>query len=143
MHATLVLLGFWAFAFVTLCLAVVGLNLYSNLIDYGLTLNTAGKEAVLAALCALIEGASVWIIVTYLPTATRALFIPFMLVALIYTLAHLEDWNRFDGVIVLIFQLAIGGFLGCLFTGNIGVALLIAIVFTGILAVFGSIAKGL
>ena len=143
MHATLVLLGFWAIAFVTLCLALLALNIYSNAIDYGLTLNSAGKEAALAAVCALIEAASVWGVATYVPTATRALFIPFMLIALIYTLAHLEDWNRFDGVIVLVFQLAIGGFLVCLFTGNIGAALLIAAVFAGVLVIFGSFAKGL
>jgi hypothetical protein len=143
MHATLVLLGFWAFAFVTLCLALVALNIYSNVIDYGFTLNSAGREAALAAVCALIEAASVWGVVTYLPAAARALFIPFMLIALIYTLAHLEDWNRFDGVIVLAFQLTIGGFLVCLFSGNFGAALLISAVFVGVLAVIGSIAKGL
>jgi hypothetical protein len=143
MHATLVLLGFWAFAFVTLCLALVALNIYSNVIDYGFTLNSAGREAALAAVWALIEAASVWGVVTSLPAAARALFIPFMLIALIYTLAHLEDWNRFDGVIVLAFQFAIGGFLVCLFSGNFGAALLIAAVFVGVLAVIGSIAKGL
>ena len=143
MHATLVLLGFWAFAFVTLCLALVALNIYSNMIDYGLTLNSAGKEAALAAVCALIEAASVWLVVTYLPAATRALFISFMLIALIYTLAHLEDWNRFDGVIALAFQFAIGGFLVCLFSGNFGAALVIAAVFAGALAIIGSIVKGL
>lgn len=143
MHATLVLLGFWAFAFVTLCLALVALNIYSNVIDYGFTLNSVGKEAALAAVCALIEAASVWVVVTYLPAATRSLFIPFILIALIYTLAHLEDWNRFDGVIVLAFQLTIGGFFACLFSGNFGAALVIAAVFAGALAVIGSIAKGL
>lgn len=143
MHAILVLLGFWAFAFVTLGLALVALNIYSNVIDYGFTLNSVGKEAALAVVCALIEAVSVWVVVTYIPAAMRALFVPFMLVALIYTLAHLEDWNRFDGVIVLIFQLTIGGFLNCLVTGNFGAALVIAAVFAGALAVIGSIAKGL
>lgn len=143
MHATLVLLGFWAFAFVTLCLALAALNIYSNVIDYGFTLNSAGKEAALAAVCALIEAASVWVVVTHLPAATRALFIPFMLISLIYTLAHLEDWNRFDGVIVLAFQLAIGGFLVCLFSGLFGAALVIAAAFAGVLVVVASIAKGL
>jgi hypothetical protein len=91
----------------------------------------------------LIEAASVWAITAYLPAATRALFVPFLLIALLYTLAHLEDWQRFDGVIVLLFQLAIGGCLACLFTGNFGTALVIAFVFAGVLAVIGSIAKGL
>ena len=66
-----------------------------------------------------------------------------MLIALIYTLAHLDDWNRFDGVIVLAFQLTIGGVLACLFWGNFGAALLIAAVFAGVLVVVASIAKGL
>ena len=143
MHAALVLLGFWVFAFVTLCLALVALNIYSDLIDYGFTLNSVGKEVTLAAICSLIEAASVWAVVTYVPAAARALFIPILVIALLYTLAHLEDWNRFDGLIVVVFQIAIGGFLACLFTGNFGAALIIAMVFVGALAAIGSIAKGL
>jgi len=142
MHAALVLLGFWVFAFVTLCLALVALNIYSNLIDYAFTLNSVGKEVTLAAICSLVEATSVWVVLTYFPAATRALLIPTLLIALIYTLAHLEVWNRFDGIIVLVFQFAIGGFLACLFTGNFVAALAIAILFSGALAVIGSIAKG-
>lgn len=143
MHVIVTLIGCWAFAFVTLGLGLVVLNMYSNLIDYDFTLHGIRKEATLAAICSLIEAASVWTVATYLPAATRALLLPFLLVAAIYTLAHLEDWNRFDGAIVLIFQFAIGGFLACLFTGNIGAALVIALVFGGALAAIGSIAKGL
>ena len=143
MHAALVLVGFWGFAFVTLCLALVALNIYSDLIGYGFTLHSVGKEATLAAICSLIEAGSVWVVVTYLPAAVRALFIPTLLIALIYTLAHYEDWSRFDGLIVLVFQFAIGGCLACLFTGNFGAALIITVVFAGALAVLGSIAKGL
>ena len=143
MQAALQLAGFWAFAFVTLCVALVLLNIYSDLIGYDFALQSAGKEAILAAVCSLIEAASVWVVITYIPAAARALFVPFLLVSVIYALAHLEDWNRFDSVIILVFQFAIAGVLVTLFTGYIGAALTIAAVFGGVLAVVASIAKGL
>lgn len=69
MHAALVLLGFWAIAFVSLCLALLLLNIYSDLIDYDFTLHSIGKELFLAGICSLIEAASVWVIITYIPGA--------------------------------------------------------------------------
>ena len=143
MHPAFILLGFWTFAFISLCLALLLLNAYSNLIDYDFTLHGLRKELILAGVCSLIEAVSVWIVVAYLPGATRALILPAMLVAVIYLLAHLEDWNRFDPGLVLIFQLAIGMTAMYLMRGYFGSAALIAVVFAGVLAVIGSIAKGL
>lgn len=143
MHAALVLLGFWAFAFVSLCLALLLLNIYSDLIGYDFTLHSLGKELFLAGICSLIEAASVWVVITFLPGAARALIVPGLLIFVIYMLAHLEDWNRFDPGLVLMFQFVIGAIAVSLFGGNFGAALVIAVVFAGALAVIGSIAKGL
>lgn len=142
MHAPLILLGFWAFAFVTLCLALVLLHLYSDLIGYDFMLHSLGKEAFLVEICSLIEAASVWVVITYLPGATRALIVPAMLIFVICMRAHLEDWNRFDPGLVRMFQFIIGAIVVSLFGGHFGAALIIAVVFAGALAVIGSIAKG-
>jgi len=143
MHAALILLGFWAFAFVSLCLALLLLNIYSDLIGYDFMLHGIGKEAALAGICSLIEAASVWVVVTYFPGAARALIVPAMLIFVIYMLTHLEDWNRFDPGLVLMFQFVIAGIAVTLFGGHFGAALIIVVVFAGALAVIGSIAKGL
>ena len=123
MHAALILLGFWALAFVTLCLALLLLNIYSQFIGYDFTLHSAGKEALVAGICSLI--------------------VPALLVFVIYMLAHLEDWNRFDPGLVLLVQFAIAAIAVALLGGNFGAALIIAVVLAGALAVIGSIAKGL
>jgi len=143
MHAALILLGFWALAFVTLCLALLLLNIYSDLIGYDFMLHNLGKEALVAGICSLIEAASVWVVITYFPGATRGLIVPALLIFVIYMLAHLEDWNRFDPGLVLMFQFVIGAIAVSLFGGHFGAALIITVVFAGALAVIGSIARGL
>ncbi|MSU59433.1 MAG: hypothetical protein EXS35_14890 [Pedosphaera sp.] len=143
MHSALVLLGLWAAAFVSLGLGLILLNLYSNFIGYDFTLHSARKETILAAICSLIEAASVWVVVTHIPGAARALVIPGLLVGLIYMLAHLEDWNRFDAGIVFVFQFIVGGIGVALFTGNFSVAIGIVIVSGAVLGVIASIAKGM
>jgi len=143
MHPVFILLGLWAFAFVSLCLALLLLNICSNLIDYDFTLNGLRKEAILAGICSLIEAVSVWIVATYIPAATRALILPALLIFVIYMLAHLEDWNRFDPGLVLLFQFVIGAIAVSLFGGHIGAAVIITVVFAGVLAVIAGIARGL
>lgn len=143
MHAFLILMGIWVFAFVTLALALIALNIYSDFIGYDFALNTLRQELILAAICSFVEAGSLWTVSTYVPAAGRALFIPFMLVTLIYTAAHLDVWNRFDGIIVLIFQFAIGGTLACLFSGHIGAAATILTAFVIGLAIIAGIARGL
>ena len=48
MHAAMQLSVFWALAFVSLCTALVLLNLFYNLIGDGLELLSLGKEAMIA-----------------------------------------------------------------------------------------------
>lgn len=143
MHPVFMLVGFWALAFISLCLALLLLNIYANLIDYDFMLHNLGKEAILAGVCSLIEAVSIWAVATYLPGAARALIVPALVVFVIYLLAHLEDWNKSDPGLVLIFQFVIGLVALCLFGGHFGAAVIIAIVFAGALAVIGGIAKAL
>lgn len=143
MHPAVILVGFWALAFISLCLAVVLLNIYATLIDYDFMLHSLGKEAILAGVCSLIEAVSIWAVQTYLPTASRALIVPAMVVFMIYLLAHFEDWNKYDPGLVLLFQFVIGLVAMCLFGGHFGAALIITMVFAGALAVIGGIAKAL
>lgn len=141
MHSTLQFLEFWALAFVTLGVAVVLLNIFYGLIGNDLTLHGIGKEAVIAGSASLVEGASVWLVITFVPAAGRALIVPALIVGLIYKLSHLEDWSRYDVLLLLGFQMAIGGFAVSLLRGHFATAVGIALIFAAVLIVFGSFVK--
>jgi hypothetical protein len=143
MHIALQLLGFWALAFVTLAAALVLLNIFDSLIGNDLTLHSARKEAVIAGAASFIEGASLWLVVTYLPMAGRALVVPALIVALIYKIGHLEDWSRYDVIMLLLFQAVLVALLVSLFAGHFLTALVILLVFAFALAVVASFARGL
>jgi hypothetical protein len=108
MHTALLLFAYWALAFFTLGMAVMLLNIYFALIGNDLQLRSLGEEAAIAGVASLVEGTSVWLFISFVPTAARGMIIPAMVVALIYKLAHLEDWSRFDVLILLTFQVVIG-----------------------------------
>ena len=141
MHATLQFLEFWALAFVTLGAAVVLLSIFYGLIGNDLTLHSAGKEAAIAVSASLVEGASVWLVITFLPAAGRALIIPALIVGLIYKLSHLEDWSRYDVLLLLGFQMAIGGFAVSLLVGHFATAFTILVAFAAALVIYSSFAK--
>ena len=125
MHTVIQLSVFWALAFVSLSLAVVLLsNLYSAMGD-GLELLSLGKETALAGIVSLIEAISVWLILTYVPAAARALFLPALVVALIYKVAHLEDWSRFEIFLLFVFQIIIASLATSLYFGRFQTALII------------------
>jgi len=134
------ILTLWALAFVTLCLALLLLVVFFALIENEIELQSLGKEAATAAIAALIEGASVWVVVTlfppaYVAIAGRALFIPALVVAVIYKLTHLEDWSHYEVFALLLFQLVIAGFGACLLLGHFMAAFTILVVFLMCLAV--------
>ena len=86
---------------------------------------------------------SFWLVVTFIPAGSRALIIPAVVVALIYKVAHYEDWGRFDVFMLLAFQAAIG-FLGVsLFFGHFQAAIYILVGFGVVLAVIAGFAKSL
>ena len=143
MHTAMQLLGYWALAFVTLAAALVLLNIYDGIIGNDLILLSAGKEAVLAGIASLVEGGSLWLVVSFVPTAARALLIPAIIVALIYKVGHLEDWSRYDVTMLLLFQGVLIALAVCLFTGQFLVALVILLVFAFALALIAGFLRGL
>jgi hypothetical protein len=143
LHPAILFLVLWALAFVTLAVALVLMNLYYGIIGNDLTLRSVGQEAVIAGVASLIEGAGVWLVVSFVPTAVRALFIPVLLVAMLYKLAHLEDWSRYDVLLFVMFQIVIGGSGAFLFFCQFQTALILIVVFGGFLAIFASIVRNL
>jgi hypothetical protein len=147
-QSALHILGLWALAFVTLGAALLLLNIFFALIENDITLHSLGKEAAIAAVAALIEGVSVWVVVTLVPPAYvvfagRALFIPALLVGIIYKATHLEDWSHYEIFALLLFQLVIAAFGACLLFGHFSTAFTLLIVFSICLAVTVAFMKGL
>lgn len=148
MQLALHFLALWALAFVALCLALLLLAVFFALIENDVTLHSLGKEAAIAAVAALIEAASVWVVVTFVPPAYvaiagRALFIPALVVAVIYKVTHLEDWSHYEIFALLFFQLVIAGFGASLLFGHFAAAFTILVVFFICLAVTVAFMKGL
>ncbi len=144
MHPVLQLLGFWAAAFLSLAAAVILLNIYFGLIANDLELLTAGKEIAIAAVASLIEATALWSIVSFVPSAylsraLRAMILPFLIVGIIYKVAHLVDWSRYDVFMLMVFQFVIT-FVGLLlFHGQFQVALAVLLAFAFGLVIFGAI----
>ena len=134
---------FWALAFITLCAALALLNIFSALIENDLELLGLGKETAIAAVAALIEGASVWAVATFIPFAVRALFIPALAVAVIYKVAHFEDRSRYEIIALLLFQSVIVAIATFLFLGHFATALGILLLFAVCLTVTIVFMRGL
>jgi hypothetical protein len=143
MHAAIQLAACWALAFLTLGLALVLLNIFFGLIGNDLELRSVGTEAAIASVASLIEGGSAWLILSFAPAAARAMIIPAIVVAVIYQMAHLEDWSRSDVFMLLIFQAVIGCFGVTLFFGHFQAAIFILVGFVVVLAVIASFASSL
>src|SRR5580698_3920166 len=101
MHSVIPLFVFWALAFLTLCVTLMALNIFWNLIGQDLNLHSLCKEAVIAGIASFIEGTSVWLVVTSIPQGGLALFIPALVVGIIYKITHLEDWSRYEVICLL------------------------------------------
>jgi membrane protein YqaA with SNARE-associated domain len=148
MQTALKILELWSFAFVTLALALMLLNLVWALIDYDLALHNLSQEIFIAAVASLAEGGSVAALImlipaNYLPMATRALFIPAIVVGLIYKTTHYLDWSRYEIFLLLIFQLIIIGCSLCLLAGHFGAALAFFGVLIAVCCVIIAIGKSL
>lgn len=143
MHTAIHLLGFWAAAFVTLGAALVLLNIFDGVIGNDLILRTVGQEAVIAAIASLVEGGSLWLVVTFVPGGGRALIVPVLIVGLIYKIGHLEDWSRYDVLMLMMFQAVIAGCGLALAFGQFQMAFIVLIVFALALALIAGFARGL
>jgi hypothetical protein len=143
MHLATQLLVFWAIAFLTLCTALVLLNVYCGIIGDDFEPSGFGKEAAIAGTASFIEGASVWLVISFVPGAGRALVIPVLIVIFIYKLTHLENCSYGDAVLLLAFQIAISFVGGYLLLGDFNMAIIILGGFVTVLAVFAFFAKSL
>lgn len=141
MHAAIDLLVYWGLAFLALGLSVFLLAIFDAVTDNDLIFLSPVKEIALAAVASLIQALGVWLIVVYFHGAARAvasrgLIIPLLMVALIYKIAHLEDWSRYDILMLFAFQLAVCCFGICLamadFAGAFWVLLFFGIVLSGV-----------
>jgi hypothetical protein len=141
MHAVTQLMEFWAAAFLSLAMAVVLLNIYFGLIGNDLELLTAGKEAAIAGIASLVEAAGLWLILSFAPSALRAMILPALIVAVIYKMAHLVDWSRYDVLMLLAFQVVIA-FVGLsLMRGLFQEAIIILVGFAFCLAAIAGIMR--
>jgi hypothetical protein len=141
MHTAMHLLGYWALAFVTLSAAVVLLNIFDGLMGNDLILLSVGKEAAIAGIASVVEGGSLWLVVSFLPMAARALIVPALIVALIYKIAHLEDWSRYDVMMLLLFQGILFGVALCLLAGQFLAGLIVLVVFVLALILIVALAR--
>ena len=108
-----------------------------------LELRSVGAEVAIAGVASLVEAASVWVVISFVPTAIRALVIPVIIVALIYKIAHLEDWGRYDIFMLLLFQAVISCFGVSLMFGHFQAAIIVLAGFAVALFVIASFAKSL
>ena len=143
MHATVMLLVFWAAAFLTLAFSLAALSIYFGYIGNDLELRSLGAEVAIAAVASLVEAGSVWLVATYVPTAGRALFIPAVIVVVTYKVCHVEDWNWGEAVMLLVFQSIVGLSVGAVLAGHYQVALIVLVVFGLFLALLANIIRGL
>lgn len=141
MHAVLMFVLVWFLAFASLAASLLLLSTYYNIIGNDLSLRALGQEAIIAAIASLIEGASAWVIVSLLPGAVRAMAVPAIIVAILYKFTHLEDWNRYDIGLLLLFQVVITASVGLLFIGRYEAALVVIVVFGVLLAILGSFVR--
>jgi hypothetical protein len=148
MHIAIQLAIYWAFAFLTLCAALALLAIFCALIENDLELLTPGKEAIIAAIASFIEAAAAWLLVLFISEpyrwmGMRALIVPALIVAVIYKIAHLEDWSRYESLLLLLFQMAVGCFAASLILGHFLTAMIILIGVVAVLAIIASFARSL
>jgi len=148
MHIALKILEFWAIAFITLTLSLVVLNIIWSAIDYDLALHNLSKELSIAAIASLVEGGSLAAMIllipaNFLPVAVRMLFIPAIIVGLIYKATHYEAWSRYEVFLLLIFQLLIIGFTIFLLAGHFAMMFLLLGILVGICGIIIGIGKSL
>ena len=148
MHAAIELAAFWAVAFLTLCVAVTLLSIFCGVIESDMELLSLGKEVAVAGIASLIEAATIWLIVLFIPAmyrglALRAMIIPLIIVALIYRVAHLESWSVFEAGLLLAFQVAMGCLIASVISGYFMAAIMVVVTFGIILAVVAGFAKSL
>ena len=135
---------YWALAFGTLCVALVLLSVFYRLIDSDLELHSLRKEAVIAGIASVVQGAGFWFSASlFQGQPFRRLVIPGAIVGIIYWLSHLEDWSGYEIGGIAFFQAAVMSTGLCLVTGQFKLAVIVLGAFVVGLAVIASIARSL
>src|SRR5439155_3063833 len=102
-----------------------------------------GTEAAIAGVASLIEAASVWAVLRFLPSAARALIVPILVVVVVYKASHLEDWSHYDVLMLLTFQVGIGIIGGALFNGQFQLAFVVLGVYLGLFGLLAAMVRSL
>jgi len=137
-------LKFWALAFVTLSIALALLSIFYQLIDSDLGLDGFPKEAAIAVIASAVQAAGFWFSASlFHGQPFRHLLLPELILAIIYYLTHLKDWNGLEIGGILFFQSNIIVMAFFLAGGQFKLAAISVAAFIGGLAIIGSIAKSL
>lgn len=134
---------FWGLAFLTLSLSLLLLNIFYGLIDSDLGLHSLRKEAVIAGVASLVQGAGFWFTASLIPGGFRRQVIPGLIVAIIYILTHFEDWSGYEMGGIFLFQMVIWNVGAFILAGKFKIAAIILFAFAIGLAIIGSITKSL
>jgi hypothetical protein len=119
------------------------LNIFWDLIEQGLSLQTLSNEIIIASFASLVEAIGLWLIISFVLGAIQALLIPTLIVAIIYKISHLEDWSHYEIICLLFFQLIISLISAGLLTGHFAMAITTAVIFVGVLAIIAGFMRGL
>jgi hypothetical protein len=136
-------LEYWGLAFVTLCAALVLCSVFFGLIDTELGLDSWRREASIAVVASLVQGAGFWFAASLIPGGVRKQVIPAMIVAIIYSLTHLKDWSGYEIGAILFFQMVIWNAGGFLFAGQLKIAAIILVAAGICLSLIAAVAKSL
>jgi len=137
---------YWSLAFVTLCTALVALDLFYRFVDSDLALHGWRKEAVIACVASLVQGAGFWFSASLFqdsPFFRPVLVVPMLALALIYWLTHLEDWSGYEIGGIGYFQAALLATGVCLLAGEVQLAVMVVGLFAAGLALIAGIARSL
>lgn len=140
-------LQIWTISFVTLCGALIFLDMFCGYIDNDLELLSPKKEAIIAGIASLIQALGILFVVTIFskatqPLAARSLFFPTIVVVLGYKLSHLE-WRTSNVACLLIFQISLAFFLVSLRLGNFTAAIVVLFVVSVIMTIIAWILRNL
>jgi len=138
-------LRFWGLSFITLSVALVLLSVFYRLIDTDLGLKGWGKEAVIAVIASLVQGAGLWVTASIIPGGgLRSQVIPCILVAIIYYATHIEkEWDGYEMSGIFSFQMVVWSVGFFTLTGDFKIAAVVLTGFVGALLIIGNSAKGL
>ena len=137
---------YWALAFVTLCIALLALHAFYQLVDSHLSLHHWGKELGIAVTASFFQGGGFWVSAwLFHGEAFRrpVLVIPFAIAGMIYWISHAQDWSGYEVGGIALFQAMFLSTGACVYTSEFKLAAMILGIFAIALAGIASIARKL